>query len=61
MMRPGKFSKQAQELKRIGLNIPQVTDFMNSFRGKGNNIRTDIYTVEEAFLEMKNYLRGQSL
>lgn len=56
-----KVFQQAQELKRIGLNIPQVTDFMNSFRGKGNNIRTDIYTVEEAFLEMKNYLRGQSL
>ena len=53
--------KRSQELKDIGLNIPQVTDFMNAFQAKGNKVREDIYTVEEAFLEIKNYLRGQRL
>lgn len=53
--------KRSQELKDIGLNIPQVTEFMNAFQAKGNNVREDIYTVEEAFLEIKNYLRGQRL
>lgn len=53
--------KRSQELKDIGLNIPQVTEFMNAFQAKGNEVREDIYTVEEAFLEIKNYLRGQRL
>ncbi len=56
-----KVFQRSSELKEIGLNIPQVTEFIGAFREKGNPIRDDIYTVEEAFLEMRDYLRGQKL
>ncbi|MDO5649487.1 MAG: energy-coupling factor transporter ATPase [Gallicola sp.] len=56
-----KVFQRSSELKEIGLNIPQVTEFIDAFRERGNPIRDDIYTVEEAFLEMKDYLRGQKL
>ncbi len=49
--------KRADELAGIGLGIPQITSFMRSFKAKGNDIRDDILTVEEAKVEMMNYLR----
>ena len=49
--------KRADELEKIGLGIPQITDFMRKFKEKGNNVRDDILTVEEAKAEIMNYLR----
>ena len=49
--------KRADELEKICLGIPQITDFMRKFKEKGNNVRDDILTVEEAKAEIMNYLR----
>ena len=49
--------QRADELEKIGLGIPQITDFMRKFKEKGNNVRDDILTVEEAKAEIMNYLR----
>ncbi len=49
--------KQADELERIGLGIPQITKFMREFKALGNDISDDILTVEEAKNELLRYLR----
>ena len=49
--------QRADELENLGLGIPQITDFMRKFKEKGHNVRDDILTVEEAKVEIMNYLR----
>lgn len=49
--------KRVDELENLGLGIPQITNFMRTFKSKGNDIRDDILTVEEAKVEIMNYLR----
>ena len=51
--------KQAKELEKIGLGIPQITSFMRKYKLEGNKIRDDILTVEEAKEELINYLRSR--
>lgn len=49
--------KRADELEDLGLGIPQITNFMRKFKAKGNDIKDDILTVEEAKVEIMSYLR----
>ncbi|MBU5438613.1 energy-coupling factor transporter ATPase [Tissierella sp. MSJ-40] len=49
--------KRAEELEKLGLGVPQITRFMKHFKEKGNDIRDDILTVEEAKEEILSYLR----
>lgn len=51
--------KQAEKLEQMGLGIPQITTFMRQYRKKGNEIRDDIITVEEAKEEILKYLRSR--
>jgi energy-coupling factor transport system ATP-binding protein len=43
----------------MGLGIPQITKFMKAFKGKGNDVKDDILTIEEAKEEILNYLRSK--
>lgn len=54
---PREIFKRRQELEDIGLGIPQITKFMQKYREKGHNIKSDILTVEEASEELISYLR----
>src|SRR5699024_7628615 len=54
---PRKIFKSSEELESIGLDIPQVTQFMKKYKNKGNLIRDDILTVKEAKEELLKYLR----
>ena len=49
--------KRADELESLGLGIPQVTKFMKALKNKGEDVRDDILTVEEAKEEIIRYLR----
>ena len=49
--------KRADELESLGLGIPQVTKFMKALKNKGEDVRDDILTVEEAKEEIIKYLR----
>ncbi len=51
--------KQAEKLEQMGLGIPQITTFMRQYKKKGNEIRDDIITVEEAKEEILKYLRSR--
>lgn len=47
----------AQELKSMGLSVPQITDVFIKLKEKGYNVRTDIFTVKQAATELAA-LRG---
>ncbi|MFO3715215.1 energy-coupling factor transporter ATPase [Anaerococcus cruorum] len=44
------------DLEKIGLDIPQVSRFMRAYKNKGNDVRDDIYTIEDAVEELSKYL-----
>lgn len=48
----------ADELKNMGLNVPQITEVFLNLRAKGVNCRTDIYTVSQAEQELKRLMKG---
>lgn len=48
------------DLLSIGLDIPQVTKFMKALKERGENVRDDIYTVEDAVIELKKYLEDKN-
>ena len=45
------------DLKRVGLNVPQITELMDVLRKNGYNFSKNILTVDEAFSEIKRELR----
>ncbi|MBU5293755.1 energy-coupling factor transporter ATPase [Anaerosalibacter bizertensis] len=54
---PREVFKNGKELEKLGLGIPQVTDFMRKFKSKGNPVSDDILTIGEAKVELLKYLR----
>ncbi len=51
----------AEELKEMGLNIPQITGLFLRLKEKGFDVRTDIYTLEKAKDEILKLLKGGCL
>ena len=43
------------ELTEIGLGVPRITRFMNMLRANGVPVRRDIYTVDDAVMEIRSY------
>lgn len=48
------------DLLSIGLDIPQVTKFMRELKKRDENVRDDIYTVDDAVGELKKYLEAKN-
>ena len=46
------------ELKKMGLNVPEITDIFLKLKASGIDCRTDIYTVEQGVEEYKRLLAG---
>ena len=46
------------DLKKVGLNVPQITELMDVLRKNGHNFSKNILTVDEAFIEIKRELRN---
>lgn len=44
---------RGEELKKIGLNVPEVTDVFLKLHNMGVDCKTDIYTVEQGINEFK--------
>ncbi len=51
------FSK-GEDLERIGLQIPQITKIMIGLAKNGYDVSTDVYTVEQALLEIFKLRKG---
>ncbi len=47
-----------EELKAMGLNVPEITDIFLKLKALGVDCRTNIYTVEQGVAEMKRLFRG---
>ena len=47
---------RADELCEVGLDVPQITELMNTLRERGLDVRHGIYTVEEARNELLKLL-----
>ena len=49
---------EADKLASVGLDVPQITAFMMSLKKRGIDVRTDIFTVDDARLEIKRLIGG---
>lgn len=56
---PNVFSK-ADELQKIGLNVPQITRIFIGLREKGLDVETDVYTVAEGCRRLLSLKKGGS-
>lgn len=56
---PHEIYKNSDELKKIGLGVPQVVDIMKALKEKGIDVDTNKLTVEEATQEILRALRSR--
>ncbi len=49
---------RSDELKAMGLNVPEITDIFLKLKARGIDCRTNIYTVEQGMAELKRLLKG---
>lgn len=54
----GEVFSHGEELRKIGLNVPQITQLVAVLRDKGIDIPKDIYTVEMAVSEIRKLIGG---
>ncbi|MGI5949386.1 energy-coupling factor transporter ATPase [Peptoniphilus sp.] len=57
---PREVFKREEELKSVGLGIPQITSFMRVLKKKGFDVNDDCITVDEAKESIEKYLRSRS-
>ena len=50
---------RSDELMSVGLDVPQITKFMRALKDKGIDVRTDIFTVDEAKAEILSKIGGR--
>lgn len=55
--KPKEIFSRHEELREIGLDVPQITELMIKLKERGMDIPTDVLTVEEAEMVLKEYLR----
>ena len=48
----------SEELKNMGLNIPQLTALFLKLKEKGYDVSTDVYTLGKAEKELLKLLKG---
>lgn len=54
---PKEIYSNAEELKKIGLGIPQIAEIVSELRKRKFNIKPDVITVEEAKMEILKEIR----
>lgn len=47
-----------EKLKKMGLNVPEITDIFLKLKAQGIDCRTDIYTVDQGVAELEKLLGG---
>ncbi|MBO5039875.1 MAG: energy-coupling factor transporter ATPase [Clostridia bacterium] len=50
---------ETDKLLSVGLDVPQITKFMRELKSKGVDVRTDIFTVDEARAEILSKIGGR--
>ncbi len=54
-----KVFKEKELLKSIGLGIPEITRIVQKLKAEGVDLGGDYYTVESAYVAIKNYLNNK--
>ncbi|MFW6266110.1 MAG: energy-coupling factor transporter ATPase [Halanaerobiales bacterium] len=54
---PRKVFNQGEKLKKLGLDLPQVSLILKKLQARGLNVRSDIFTIKEAKNEILSALR----
>jgi energy-coupling factor transport system ATP-binding protein len=57
---PHEIYKNSEELKSIGLGVPQVVDIMKALKARGMDVNTDKLTVKEAAEEILKVIRSKN-
>ena len=57
---PAEVFQHAEELRAIGLGVPQVTELAALLKTKGLDLGEGVYTVEEARLRILRRMKGES-
>ncbi|HHX69952.1 MAG: energy-coupling factor transporter ATPase [Miniphocaeibacter sp.] len=57
---PKEIFAKPDKLTSVGLDVPQVTEFMLRLKDKGLDIPTDIITIEEAYEVLSKYLKEKN-
>lgn len=52
---PREVFKHGKELEKIGLAVPQIRYILEALKDRGMDIDTDVLTVEEAAMKLKDY------
>ncbi len=52
--------RRSDELKNIGLGVPQITEFMKAYHNRGNDVKETVLTVAEGRDEILRYIRSKS-
>lgn len=56
--RPGEIFRNGQELRRIGLDVPPLTQLMLALRERGQDLPADILNLEEARAAIGKWRKG---
>jgi len=54
---PEKVFQEAETMKKLGLDIPYVTQIMELINEEGHPVRTNLYRMQDAVAELTTYLR----
>jgi len=57
---PKEVYSNSEELKRIGLGVPQIVDIMKELKYKGLMVDTNIFNIQDAKNEILRVIRGNS-
>ena len=57
---PNEVFSKVDEIKKAGLDIPQITEFAHELKKSGLNIDTDILTVEECVSQIEKLLNNNT-
>lgn len=50
---------KGEELRRIGLNVPEITDIFLRLRARGYDVPSNIYTVEQGVAAINDFVSGR--
>jgi len=58
--KPGEVFTKSEWLKELGLGIPKITELMRQLRRMGTDVRPNILTLNDAFLELSSLIEAKS-
>lgn len=58
---PREVFSQPERLRRLSLNIPQITEVLFALREKGLEVRTDLFDINKAADEIMDSLRSKNI